>query len=153
MTYKIVGALILGLSFFCFTLFYKKQLQDGPNHFFFFAQESECVQLTPSEQLRKLVEDDFAKLQRGHQLPEQWSTLINVEFKVRSDLARALLGSAKFNIPIVPKGTHFLEVEILDLPDETNPGIILQASLFDIQSKNKIFEIGRTYTMKDLNGR
>jgi len=111
----------------------------------------ECVQLTPAEQLIQLIDDDFSNLEQEGQLPKQWKSIATVEYRLSSELARAILGKAKPGIQRVKNGTHYLEVEVLDLPDETNPGIILQASLFDIKSKNKIFEIGRTYTMNQLN--
>ncbi|MNT75914.1 hypothetical protein D3C72_2148600 [compost metagenome] len=69
-----------------------------------------------------------------------------------SELAKAILGkNRKPTFQRIKEGTAYLEMEIMDLPDEENPGIIIQASLFDIKSKNKIFEIGRTYTMNQLN--
>jgi hypothetical protein len=69
-----------------------------------------------------------------------------------SELAKALLGKhRKPEFQRLKEGTAYLEMEIMDLPDDEDPGIIVQASLFDIKSKNKIFEIGRTYTMSQLN--
>ncbi|MNL36769.1 hypothetical protein D3C87_1588740 [compost metagenome] len=106
---------------------------------------------TPAEQLIKMINNDFAQLDREHQLPKQWNSIATVEYKVGSDLARALLGKRRPPVQRIQEGTAFLEMEIMDLPDESNPGIIIQASLFDIKSKNKIFEIGRTYLMSDLN--
>lgn len=114
-------------------------------------RQAECVQLTPAEQLIQLIDGDFSDLEQEGQLPKEWKSIATVEYRLSSDLARAILGKEKPGIQRVKNGTHYLEVEVLDLPDEKNPGIILQASLFDIKSKNKIFEIGRTYTMNQLN--
>ena len=113
--------------------------------------QAQCVQLTPAEQLVQLIDGDFSNLEQEGQLPKQWKSIATVEYRLSSELARAILGKAKPGIQRVKNGTHYLELEVLDLPDETNPGIILQASLFNIKSKNKIFEIGRTYTMNQLN--
>lgn len=115
------------------------------------SSKQECIQLTPAEQLIELIDSDFAQLEQTGQLPKQWKSIATIEYRMGSELARALLGKAKPGIQRVQNGSHYLEVEVLDLPDENNPGIILQASLFDIKSKNKIFEIGRTYTMNQLN--
>ncbi|MDG0818068.1 hypothetical protein [Bdellovibrio svalbardensis] len=151
MLYKIIGAFIIAaaatIAFLTLKdeggLNIKKKLtQKG---------ESACVQLTPAEQLVKLIDDDFKTLAQSQQLPQQWSSIATVEYRNGSELARAILGKAKPGIQRVQNGTSYLEIEVMDLPDESNPGIILQASLFDIKSKNKIFEIGRTYTMNDLN--
>lgn len=113
---------------------------------------TECAQLTPAEQLVKLINDDFSELAATNQLPKAWSSISTVEYKMGSELAKALLGKTrKPTFQRIKEGTAYLEMEIMDLPDEENPGIIIQASLFDIKSKNKIFEIGRTYTMNQLN--
>lgn len=48
-------------------------------------------------------------------------------------------------------GNIWLEVEVLDIQDDENPGFITQASIFDIESKNKIGEFGQTYYYKDFD--
>lgn len=111
-----------------------------------------CEQLTPAEQLVKLINEDFSELGNTNQLPKEWNSIATVEYKMGSTLAKALLGkNHKPTFQRIKEGTTYLEMEIMDLPDEENPGIIIQASLFDIKSKNKIFEVGRTYTMTQLN--
>lgn len=116
------------------------------------ASKETCAQLTPAEQLVKLINDDFSELGSTNQLPKAWNSISTVEYKMGSELAKALLGkNRKPTFQRIKEGTAYLEMEIMDLPDEENPGIIIQASLFDIKSKNKIFEIGRTYTMNQLN--
>lgn len=116
------------------------------------AKKESCAQLTPAEQLVKLINDDFAELSASNQLPKEWNSISTIEYKMGSELAKALLGkSRKPNFQRIKEGTAYLEMEVMDLPDEENPGIIIQASLFDIKSKNKIFEIGRTYSMNQLN--
>lgn len=110
-----------------------------------------CVQLTPAQQLAKMINDDFQALEAEGQLPSEWKDIATVEIRMNSTLARTILGKERPNIQRVKQGGNYLELEIVDLPDEENPGVIIQASLFNIKSKNKIFEIGRTYTMNDLN--
>ncbi|UXR63740.1 hypothetical protein EZJ49_11725 [Bdellovibrio bacteriovorus] len=110
-----------------------------------------CVQLTPAQQLAKMINDDFQTLEAEGQLPAEWKDIATVEIRMNSTLARTLLGKERPNIQRVKQGANYLELEIVDLPDDENPGVIIQASLFNIKSRNKIFEIGRTYTMNDLN--
>lgn len=110
-----------------------------------------CVQLTPAQQLAKMINDDFQNLEAEGQLPAEWKDIATVEIRMNSTLARTILGKERPNIQRVKQGANYLELEIVDLPDDENPGVIIQASLFNIKSKNKIFEIGRTYTMNDLN--
>ncbi|MFM6927299.1 MAG: hypothetical protein ACKOX6_02490 [Bdellovibrio sp.] len=152
MVFKIIGSLIMvtaGVLAYL-TIQDQSSLRSKKGIFKNKAQ-AECIQQTPAEQLVQLIDDDFSNLEQEAQLPKQWKSIATVEYRTSSVLARAILGKSKPGIQRVKNGTHYLEVEVLDLPDETNPGIILQASLFDIKSKNKIFEIGRTYTMNQLN--
>jgi hypothetical protein len=41
-----------------------------------------------------------------------------------------------------------IEITILDLQDQSRPGIIFQMSLIDLTSKNKVDELGYTYYYK-----
>lgn len=152
MLYKILGALIIvAAATIAFLTLNEQGVSVLPGKKSKSQIEKQCVQLTPAEQLVKLIDDDFQNLIRERQLPQAWANIATVEYRNGSELARAILGKLRPNIKRIQNGTTFLEVEILDMPDEVNPGIILQASLFDIKTKNKIYEIGRTYTMDDLN--
>lgn len=108
-------------------------------------------QLTPAELTVLMIDKDFHQLGLDKQLPEAWMNIKTVEYKMGSFLAKSLLGELRPHFPQKQDGNGHLEVEVLDLPDESNPGFILQVSLFDLKSKNKIFEVGRSYTMADLN--
>lgn len=147
MVYKIIGSLvILTAGVLAFLI-----VQDRPTGSFVRSKAESCVQLTPAQQLIKLINEDINDLQHQGNLPKEWNGIATIEYKVRSDLARTLLGSEKLALQRVKEGNYYLEVEVLDMPDEKDPGIILQMSLKEIKSKNKIFEIGRTYLMSTLN--
>jgi hypothetical protein len=141
MVYKIIGTFVIIAAATLAYLTFK-----GDN------SADRCVQLSPAQQLSQMIDRDFQNLSKEGQLPEAWRSIATIEYKVSSQLASAILGQERPHIQRFQEGKNFLEVEVLDLPDENDPGIIIQASLFDIKSKNKIFEIGRTYTMNDLNG-
>lgn len=144
MIYKFLGALIVGAAVAIAVLALKDDFGTSP-------KAETCVQLTPSQQFAKLIDDDFAELHKTEQLPKEWDSIATIELRLNSQLAKALLGKERPTFKRLKEGTASLELEVMDLPDEENPGVIIQASLFDIKSKNKIFEIGRTYTMEDLN--
>lgn len=110
-----------------------------------------CVQLTPADQFIQLINNDFKALNEAGELPEEWKKIATIQARMNSSLAKALMGKKRPQFERVQDGTTYLELEFMDLPDETNPGVIIQASLFDIKSQNKLFEIGRTYTMQELN--
>lgn len=145
MKYKFLGILIITVAALMVFLIFQDDLSTRKN------ENTACTQLTPSEQLIKLIHNDFQSLTKSKQLPEEWNSIATTEVKLKSDLARIILGKARPSFLEKKEGKFHLEVEVVDLPDNENPGLIIQASLFDIRSKNKIFEIGRTYTMNDLN--
>lgn len=145
MIYKILGILIIGvaglLAFFTFS-------GEGA---IFLKNQAPCLQLTPGQQFAKMINEDFRELARSQQLPADWNSIATVEVRMNSQLANALLGKERPSIQRIKEGANYLELEFMDIPDEENPGVIIQASLFNIKSKNKIFEIGRTYSMTQLN--
>lgn len=146
---KILGVLIIlaagALAFFAMDDggFLKSSLSQQEN--------APCIQLTPADQFIQMVNNDFQTLLKNGELPEEWKQIATIQARMSSSLAKALMGKKRPHFERVKDGTTYLELEFMDLPDETNPGVIIQASLFDIKSQNKIFEIGRTYTMEDLN--
>lgn len=145
MTTKLLGAIIfLGLGFLlCKITTEQEQSIEIPPQV--------CTQLTPAQQLASLIENDFQNLSKTDQLPLEWFSISRVETRVGSLLANAILGQERPKFKRIKEGSNYLELEIMDMPDDVNPGIIVQASLFDNKSQNKIFEIGRTYSMKQLN--
>ena len=147
MIYKLLGVLLIGAAATIAYLSFQSENNVSKRN----TSAEECKQLTPAELFTDLIDEDFKSLARDKKLPAAWSSIATIEYKNNSELAKALLGSAKLGIQRVKEGSSYLEIQLMDLPDETNPGVILQASLFDIKSKNKIFEIGRTYTMNELN--
>lgn len=144
MIFKIIGALIICAAGFIAISTLKNDEQIK-------AKLCDTKQLTPAQQLSQLIENDFHDLSKSGQLPNDWKSIATIEIKMNSQLAKAILGKERPRIQRIKDGKSFLELEFMDIPDDENPGIIVQASLFNIKSKNKIFEIGRTYNMNQLN--
>ena len=92
-----------------------------------------------------MIENDFLELSEVGKLPAEWSQVSKVEFRSISDFSGMLIGTSRPHFNLNKNGSKYLEIDFIDLKDNQNPGLILQASLFDLNSKNKIFEIGRTY--------
>lgn len=144
MIQKTIGALIIGAAgLLAFLTFKEEGNLKG--------LKSSCIQLTPAQQFSQLINEDFEELAKSQQLPPDWKSIATIEIHMNSQLANALLGKERPKIQRVKNGSSYLELEFMDIPDDKNPGVIVQASLFNIKSKNKIFEIGRSYTMNDLN--
>lgn len=149
MNSKVAYALVFFFSGFVTALFLEHtqrpdiKTQREPNAVF------SCKQFTPSGLVIKMIDDDFNDLRINGQLPVEWSLISKVKIHNNSIFGRALLAKDGPHFQVNMNGTKYLEIEIIDLPDESNPGIILQASLFDLYSNNKIFEIGRTYFLSN----
>lgn len=98
------------------------------------------------------VSEDLKFLQQKKKLPAAWGDIQHIAYNFHSDLAKALMGRSKFNIPEAPTGGHKLEIEFIDVPDEDDAtkitGMILQMSLIDLNSGNKVYELGRTYDIQ-----
>lgn len=147
--YRILGILILGAALSLIAII----LKDDNKLIALLGQNpaTTCEQRTPAQQLSLLIKNDFDHLLKNKELPAEWSQISSINFQMNSTLAKALLGKHRPRFKQIQNGAYFMEIEVMDLPDDNDPGIILQISLFEIKSQNKVFEIGRTYTMNQLN--
>lgn len=93
------------------------------------------------------ISEDLYFMKKKSLLPPEWESIQYIAYNFHSDFQRKLVGHQKFDIKEDPQGKYRLEIEFIDLPDEKDPGVILQMSLIDIVSNNKIFEIGRTHSV------
>lgn len=93
------------------------------------------------------VSEDLAAMRAKKLLPKEWDSIQYIAYNFHTDLQRRLVGHRKFKIKDDPQGNYRLEIEFIDVPDEEAPAIILQMSLFDLASNNKIFEVGRTHSI------
>ncbi len=144
MIYKTLGTLIITASAIIAYLSFQ-------DHFSPLKDSSSCVQLTPAQLMAKMIGDDFDNLLKEGHLHKGWQSIATLEVRMNSKLAKAILGKTSFPIKRIKDGKYLLELDLLDLEDDENPGVIVQASLIDIKSKNKVYEIGRTYLMSELN--
>lgn len=153
MVYKILGSIVIAcaLALGVGVIYQEGLIPTSIKESAKTSTELTCIDKTPSEQLRSLIEKDFIHLYSNKELPSEWNQIGQVKIIRNSNLAKALLGKFNPSFKTLENGPFYLEVELIDLEEESNPGIILQASLFNKKTENKVFEIGRTYTMNDLN--
>ena len=122
----------------------------------FFAQESTQKQLEwyladNPQRLSITVERKLEEAAKEGKLPKEWASLAGVTYSIQSDLGKKLLEKQQPEFTLLPditENSSTLEVEVLDLPDESNPGLIFQMSL--IKNKNKIHELGLTVYLSEL---
>ena len=165
MIYRLFGALFfaaaLGLGFFAARDYLKPDPWTSAN---------------PAKKIRMLVEKDIRGLSKEEDLPPEWSKVSKTSYRFESSVTKVLMAEERpnFNSPKVRTASakvkdtakkdtdtgalktetdkeYELEIDVIDVPDENEPGFIFQMSLFESSSKNKIYEVGRTYHWSSLN--
>ncbi|RZJ74107.1 MAG: hypothetical protein EOO45_09415 [Flavobacterium sp.] len=131
---KIIGALLLVCSGLLLTYGYEDVLDyfNSPPE-----KLQSAIQLDTSSTLKTNIETSNLKIH-------------HVDIKYRSKAAHDFLNKYQPKFKTVENGEVWLEIEVLDLPDKHNPGIITQTSVFDLKSNNKISEFGETYYFRDF---
>ncbi len=109
-----------------------------------------------SDQIDQIVKDDFENLLRTHELPKIWFRVSNYKVTSKDSYSYALSNKQNsfkeiFNLINQNPKDHYAEIEIIDVISEDEEAMfILQISLFETKSKNKVFEISRKYNLSDL---
>jgi len=132
---KIIGLILL----ICAALIFQYSYDDVVENYF-----------SPAVKLKKTIEKDITK-SLDAQAPRSKGDIHHVKFSFRSTEAQEFLKKPPPNFQTNKNGNVWLEVEVLDLSDEENPGFITQTSVFDLRTKNKIAEFGETYYIKDFD--
>lgn len=104
---------------------------------------------SPSQKLQVAIQLDTASTLKTN-IETSKLRIHHVDIKYRSKLAHDFLNKYQPKFKTVTNGEVWLEIEVLDLPDKDNPGVITQTSVFDIKSNNKISEFGETYYFRDF---
>src|SRR5690606_13428630 len=94
---------------------------------------------------------DLGSLEKQGLLPKEWASIKEVRFQPTSEVSRAWIEANKPVFKTNPQGEYLLEVVVLDWTDEEEggSGAILQMSLIRLSDNEKIYELGRTYTLND----
>lgn len=106
-------------------------------------------ELPPITNLKSAIEADILNSLFSKKLKEGTS-IHHVKLIFRSQDAHKLFKDSPPEFLTNKAGTLWLEIEVLDLPDEQTPGLITQTSIFDLKTQNKIGEFGSTYYLKDF---
>ncbi|MBX2988822.1 MAG: hypothetical protein KF802_13105 [Bdellovibrionaceae bacterium] len=97
--------------------------------------------------LAGFISEDLSQNDQQGLLPKEWRSIHSVNYSFENERQKQLLNINNIRIPKNPQGQYQLDVDVIDVPDEENPSIILQMSLSDLKSKNKIWELGRFYSL------
>lgn len=132
---KIIGIILLA----CAAIIFQYSYDDFLSAFF-----------SPSTKLKRAIEEDITNSLTGDTL-KNTHDLHHVKIKFRSNNAHEFLKKHPPQFQTKKEGKVWLEIEVLDLDDNENPGFITQISVFDIKSGNKISEFGQTYYLRNYD--
>lgn len=105
--------------------------------------------LTNPEKLSQMITKDFELLELQSELPKDWNSLKEVKLVSTSKKSELYLMESKPNLQIADSGRFQLELIYIDYKDEEGTGFMIQSSLIDLKSKNKIWEMVRPFNLPD----
>lgn len=119
----------------------------------FIVYQQSIVLSTPGEIFAKKFEADIEYLQQTGYLPKTWSNLKEVKFVSTSKGSESWLTQAKPYIVTIPDGKYSLEYVLIDdsEPEKQLTVALVQMSMFEVESGNKIWELTRIYSLDDEN--
>lgn len=106
---------------------------------------------TPGKIFAKKFETDMEYLHQNGHLPKMWDELKEVKFVSPSKSSKAWLEQAEPKITTIPEGKYTLEYVLIDdsEPQTQKTIALVQMSIFEIASGNKIWELARVYSLHD----
>ena len=102
---------------------------------------------SPAKKLITHIKRDFSKLQKEGQLPKAWEQIDKVQFINRSKLKNITQKGIEKALIQQGNGNYYLESILVDWIKNKKHHFILQLSLMEKTSKNKVWELGRTYSL------
>ena len=102
---------------------------------------------SPAQKLTAIMKADFSKLQKQGRLPEEWNHIGTFSFINKSSLQNMDSDSMERAFIQQQDGTYHLESILTDWSKNKKHYFVLQLSLIEMSSKNKIWEFGRTYSL------
>lgn len=105
---------------------------------------------TPIEKLQILVNHDFALSAKKAELPKEWSSVKSFKTVFHSPLTEYFF--KKIQVPLIttPKGQFTALMDMVDIPDAEKPGFLIQISLINIKSGDKVEEFTKDYYLTEL---
>lgn len=99
--------------------------------------------------LESLIDEDLENLSSKGLLPKEMNSLAEVELNAGTDNAKSWLKDMRFPFKVQKEGTHKLEVLLVDWTEGPKDGAMLQLNLIEKSSGNMVWELGRTFILKD----
>ena len=99
--------------------------------------------------LERLLDEDMERLQAKNLLPKELKSLSAVELNGGTDTAKSWLKDMAFPFNVKKDGKYLLEVLVVDWTEGPKDGALVQLNLVENKSGNMVWELGRTYILKD----
>lgn len=104
----------------------------------------------PGSRLSKMIETDFELLDLQDELPAEWRSIATIQTVSTSKTSENILKTSTPKFPIIKNGKYLLELVYIYYSDEEGTGFIIQSSFIETKSKNKIWEIARSYNLPQI---
>ncbi len=105
---------------------------------------------SPGDRLVVLIKNDLEKLNSARGLPEEWEGVKNVRYVISSERIKKIPEKFKTVFPRNENGNFVLVVSIVDWEQASKFGVVVQYEIFEAESENKIWELGRTFELGAL---
>lgn len=103
----------------------------------------------PQYKLEALLNEDVLRLKQAQKLPQAFDTLSRVELHGGTQEAKEWLKEIRLPFHTTTPGTHTLEVLLVTWSEGPKDGAMIQYNLVDNASGNMVWELGRTFILKD----
>ena len=104
---------------------------------------------SPVEKLEMFIVEDLELLQEAGSLPKEFYSLAQLEVYGGTDKAKVWTQELRLPFQLKKDGTHHLEVLIVDWKEGHKEGVIVQYNLNEKASGNMVWELGRTFILKN----
>lgn len=104
---------------------------------------------SPQKKLEYFWHRDTKTLLKNKKLPKAWNDIKEIDFFGGTKEEKNWIQSIKSPVPINKKGQHKMEILLLTWKDGERFGAIIQYDIINIKSGNLLWELGRTYILKE----
>lgn len=117
---------------------------DGPDSI-----EQQTENMSDGQRLVQLVRSDLERLAQENLLPLELQNLSEVSLTSHSERAKEWIVEQNFNniFKQSKEGKYNLQIDLLEWSEGEKNGAILQFNLLENSTKNKIWEISRSYDL------
>ncbi len=102
---------------------------------------------SPGERIAHLIQKDLSNMMESGSLGKEWGQIREVEFVSTTPTTEEWLRNKKPKVHVVAGGKYKLELVLIDWDEQKEKGGMIQMSLIDLETGNKVAELGRNYSL------